>query len=392
MKIKFSFSLLFIFIVFIIGCSKNKETDSKPTDSLSIKQDTAQFPPETIAKLDSVLNSFMQNTGIPGIAGGIWIPGKGEYIFTKGVSELGTNNPRTLDQHIRIGSITKTFVSTVILQLCDEGKMSLDDKLSKFYPDYPNSDRVDMRMLMNMTTGLKDYLELPGPDSAFYYIRDTKFTNDELYNMTVDLQPLFAPGEKGKWDYSNTNYFLLGLIIEKVTGNSWQDEITNRLIKKLDLKNTFVPSTPEMPSPYAHGYMKNQNTGEAINVTLLEPSMGGPAGNMISNINDLKIWGRALGTGVLLSDSMQAERMKFFAGFPEASNLSYGLGILNVDGFIGHDGSIPGYHTSVYYSNEHNALIIVSVNEFGKPGGEADRIFTGLIKVLYPDLKGFPEQ
>jgi D-alanyl-D-alanine carboxypeptidase len=371
-----------LLLIYSAGCGEKKDTGDKDTDTLSVKGTASQFPGETIARLDSVLNHAMLEDSIPGVAGGIWIPGKGEWTFTKGVSNIETKSERNLDDIIRIGSITKTFTATVILQLCDEGKIALNDTLDRYFPDAPNSVDITLRMLLDMTSGLRDYLDAPEIENAFFNDRTRKFTDEEIYEIAIKLPTVFKPGEPGQWNYSNTNYLILGMIIKNVTGNSWQDEITTRIINKLGLKNTAVPLSADMPSPYCNGYMKDSVTGEIIDVTVIDPSITGAAGCMISNTGDLRIWVKALSDGTLLSDTMQTERMKLVPTY-KMEFMKYGLGILDIAGFTGHNGGITGFNTSMYYWKERDAMFIVNVNMFGPQGGVSDKIFSGLSKVIY---------
>jgi D-alanyl-D-alanine carboxypeptidase len=382
MKIRFLFSVLLLPIILFTGCGEKKETDSKQTDPLSTKQEGGQFPDETLAKIDSVLNQAMLEDSIPGIMGGIWIKGKGSTIFKKGVADLSDQRERHIKDHIRVGSITKTFTATVFLQLCDEGKVALNDRLDKYFPQVTNAKDIDMRMLMNMTSGLQDYLNVPELDDAFFYNRMKKYTDEQILELAMTLPPMFPPGEPGKYHYSNTNYLLLGMIIDKVTGNKWQDEVTERIINRLGLKETLVPDSPLMRAPFCNGYMKD-STGKVINVTAIGPSITGAAGNMVSTIEDLNAYARALVDGTMLSDSMQAERLKTVP-IVTRNFLHYGLGIAVVGKFYGHNGGITGFNTSMYYSPELDAMFVLNVNMFGPTGGVSDKIFISLSEVIYP--------
>ena len=380
---KFSSIVLIFSILIIFGCGENKrDYDIKDSDTSSTKTNESKFSAEMTAGIDSVLNQAMLNDSIPGISGGIWIKDKGSTTFNKGVSDLSTQKPRELTDYIRIGSITKTFIGTVFLQLCDEGKIALNDKLDKYYPQVPNAKDITMRELLNMTSGLQDYLNAPELDNAFFYERLKEYTDDEILNIAIKLPPMFPPGEPGKYHYSNTNYLLLGMIIDKVTNGKWQNEIVNRIIKKLGLKNTIVPVTPDMPEPYCHGYMKD-STGKVEDATKISPTITGAAGCMISTIGDLTVYVKALDSGELLSDTMQAERLKTIPT-GTAPFLGYGLAILKIGSFYGHNGGITGFNTSMYYSPELDAMFILNVNMFGPTGGVADRIFSSLAEVIYP--------
>lgn len=339
--------------------------------------------PET--KLDEIIDSFYVVDKLPGVTVGIWTP---DFTYTKAVgkADLKTGLERKFDDKIRIGSITKTFVATVILQLVDEGKFGIDDALSKFYPSYPNSENITLRQILDMTSGIPDYIEDPLVLQSFLYDRTNKFTPQELMDATIALPPFFAPG-KG-WEYSNGNYNILGMLIEKITGNKIEDEIYKRIIQPLGLTSTSYPVTPYIEGQYSHGYFPDTVTGELKDFTVMDPSITWAAGCMISNIPDLKIYAEALANGNLLSKKTQEERLKFVnTGVKDF--LKYGLGIFSMNGFIGHNGGITGYNTTMCYNPGLNCLIIVSVNEFGVNGGKSDNIFAKLAMTLYPEMKLF---
>ncbi len=338
-------------------------------------------------KLTLLIDSFYFATKMPGITVEIITP-EFTYRHAIGKADLQTGAERTVDDEIRIGSITKTFTATVILQLADEGKLSIDDKLSKFYPGYPNSQNITIREILDMTSGIPDYLDDPLIGYSFLYDRNNKFTPQEIYDATMLIKPVFPPGTG--WSYSNGNYNILGMMIEKITGNKLEDEIANRIIQPLGLKNTFFPTTKFMPGTYSHGYFKDTLSGELIDVTEIEPSITWAAGAMISDFNDLKIYCRALVDGTMLSSKMQKERLTF-VNTGVRKFLNYGLGIFSVGGFIGHNGGITGYNTMMCYNPELGGMFLVSVNEFSGGEGHADKLFALLAERVYPDKDLFQE-
>lgn len=342
-------------------------------------------------RLAEVIDSFYTHDSLPGIITGVWTP---DFTYKKTVGKANINSgaDRTFDDKIRIGSITKTFVGTVILQLLDSGKIGLDDKLSKYFPDYPNAENITIRQMMDMTSGIPDYIEYPGVLKSFVYDRTDKYTPAELYAITKSMGPDFPPGTK--WNYSNGNYNILGMIIEMITGSKLESEIDRRIIKPLGLTNTAFPTSPYMEGQYSHGYMRDTLTGEFIDVTLIDPSIGWAAGAMVSNLPDLRTYAYALAKGTLISAKSQEERLKFInvdsQGILEEDVLKYGLGIFTFGGFIGHNGGIPGFNTTMCYNPELDALIIVSVNEFGmSQGNSSDAIFMKIAEILYPDKNFF---
>lgn len=335
--------------------------------------------------LNAVIDSFYINDSLPGISVGIWTPDF-QYKKVVGKADLNTGVERKFDDKIRIGSITKTFVATVILQLAEEGKLGLDDNLAKYYPDYPNSGNITIRQMLDMTSGIPDYIEAPVVLKSFVYDRLDKYTPAEIYEITKKMTPDFSPGTS--WKYSNGNYNILGMLIEKITGNKIENEISNRIIKPLGLTNTSYPVSPYMEGQYSHGYMRNDTTKIFEDVTVMDPSIGWAAGCMVSNIDDLKIYALSLAKGTLLSKKMQDERLKF-VNTGVRDFLKYGLGIFSMGGFIGHNGGITGYNTTMCYNPELDALIITSVNEYGEAGGKSDAVFVKLAEIIYPEKKFF---
>lgn len=340
-----------------------------------------------INEIDHSVDSLLILYKVPGITVEINTP-EFTYAKTTGIGDIKTGVIRKLNDKIRIGSITKTFVATVILQLYDEGKLKIDDKLSRFYPDYPNSENITIRQVLDMTSGIPDYIDDSAVTKSFFYDRLDKYTPGEIYEITKKMKPYFPPGTA--WHYSNGNYNILGMLIEKLTGNKVNDEIENRIIKPLGLKNTSFPLTPYIDGQYSHGYMKNKSADDITDVTVIDPSITWAAGAMISDFDDLKIYSEALVNGSMISKTAQSERLKFVkTGVVDF--LEYGLGIASVGGFIGHNGGITGYNTSMYIHPDLKAQILVSVNEFGEDGGVSDKIFSVIAEKIYPEKSFFKE-
>ncbi|HEY0701682.1 MAG TPA: serine hydrolase domain-containing protein, partial [Candidatus Acidoferrales bacterium] len=219
---------------------------------------TQSFSPAIQAAISAAVNrelaAFGGNTPVPGAVVGIWIPGKGSFEKAYGYSNLAPQTALALDDKFRIGSNTKTFVISVLLQLVDEKKLSLDDPVSKFDlgVKIPNGENITVRELCQMRSGLLDAYNAPQYDHVTFTVK-TAYTPQQMIAAAVANPPLFPPGTK--WNYSNTNYLLLGLIIEAVTHHPIQDEINSRLLVPLHLKNTTFPTTnPDMPLPFTHGY------------------------------------------------------------------------------------------------------------------------------------------
>ncbi len=364
--------LLTTCLILLVSCASNSElVSSKITDqqSLSIK---------------GHINKVMTEYHIPGVIVGIWEADYEPFIVTKGDADIESGEDIEAIDKFRIASVTKTFTATIVLQLVEEGSIALEDTLHHFFPEIPHSTIITIRQLLNMTAGVYDFCyEDPDVQSSYLHKPLKKWTSEELYEILISHDPAFPPGEQCV--YSNANYFLLGTIIEKVTGNELEEEIQHRIIEPLGLTNTTFPSGPEMSGDYTHGYRNNISTGELEDITLVDPSLPWAGGAIISNLYDLKIWVETLYKGGLLSNSMQQERFQWNT---MVSFVKYGLGIMNWGGFIGHNGAILGYNNFAVYLPEKDAVVIVITNKCNDDGSEnlAQDIFHGITKILYPDI------
>ncbi|WP_206739334.1 serine hydrolase domain-containing protein [Streptomyces sp. L2] len=295
--------------------------------------------------------------GIPGVTATVR-DARGTWSATAGVGDLRTHRPRSTADRYRVGSITKTFVSTVMLQLEAEGRLSLDDTVEKWLPgvvDGHGNDgrRITLRRLLNHTSGIYDYTVDPGFD-ADYFQKDGFFehryddvTPQHLVAIAMRHAPVFAPG--AKWEYSNTNYILAAMIIKKVTGHSYGTEITRRIIRPLHLRATSVPGTRvTVPHPSSRGYSKlgPSADGPTYDVTTLNPSFAYSAGEMISDSADLDRFYSALLRGRLLP-AKQLKEMKTTVKIDGVPNIRYGLALTDTRlscgvHVWGHNGGIQG--------------------------------------------------
>ncbi len=340
------------------------------------------FPAEVQLQLEQVVATALAETATPGALVGIWVPGRGTWMMAAGIGDLATAAPINFADHFRIASITKTFTATVVLQLVAEGKLTLDDRLEPFITGIPNGDAITIRQLLGMSAGIYNFIH--DPLIAVDYVADPllPFTPQQVVDIvrahgTADFPP------DAEVRYSDSNYVLLGLIIEQVTGRSVAAEITDRIILPLGLTGTSYPTTPEMPAPYFHGYLGEQPGDPLRDVTRSNPAVAAAAGAMISTVADLKTWAAALSTGTLLSPALQAERLGL-RPFAQSSTVRYGLGILDAYGFLGHSGGIFGYSSWMLYDPDTRAIIVIVTNRAATEGGTADPILAGILRLLFP--------
>ncbi len=252
-----------------------------------------------------------------------------------------------VDNHFRVGSITKTFTVTAILQLADAKKLRLDDAVSKYLPFVPNGETITLRMLANMTSGLYPYTFDKAWVQELLKNPDRVWKPRELVDVAFKHPMDFKPGTQ--WEYCNTNTVLLSMVIEQVTGQKAAEVFKQLIFKPLGLSNTSWPTTSGMPKPYAHGYSEQTLNGKQADVTFLNPSWAWGVGNLISTLADLKIYAKAIATGEkLISKEMQKQRLTWVTLPPNTATKKYGLGIGSGFGWLGHTGELPGYNVTMY--------------------------------------------
>ena len=333
----------------------DKVIAAKPTEAMK----TASLPADLVAKLDEAARSSFKEAAAPGAIVGVRSP-QGTWMAAYGKADPNAGTPMEVGIHTRIGSVTKTFTGTVIMQLAEAGKLSLDDPIEKYVAGVPNGSRITLRMLADMTSGVASYTRSTKFTDVLFSKPETIFTPDRLLAIGISESPIFEPG--AQFDYSNTNTVLLGMVIEMVTGKRVGDVFKKMVFEPLGLKNTSWPGeSTEMPAPYAQGFTLQGDyaTPDApSNATHWNPAWGWTAGELISNMPDLLTYGRALGTGQgLLGAAAQAERLN---SIPAPAG--YGIAMGCIGGWVGHDGELPGYNTSLFYDTTSDTIVAVQVN------------------------------
>ena len=320
---------------------------------------------------------------LPAVLIGVWDGKGGSFVRAFGYADLAKKVPLTPADHFRIGSNTKTFVVSVILQLIAEGKLSLDDPVSRFPlgVTIPNGNNITVRELCNMRSGLFEAYATP-QFAALNMIVPEGFDPRTLIGWAVKEKPYFAPG-KG-YHYSNTNYLLLGLIIEKLTSDTVGNEIRKRLIVPFGLSQTTYPQTEAMPAPWARGYgLDAQRNWVDISNTVPVAFMGS-AGEMISDMADIRQWIKLYASGKTGGPpgfTPQSECKQFLG------NTDFGLGINCSAGWYGYTGALPGYNTADYYSPATGTTIVawITYQAESPPEGVASVIFRDIARIVTPN-------
>ncbi len=334
---------------------------------------------ERDAKLTETIPKLMEQALVPGAIVGVWKDGEAPYVQAFGVRDTATGEPMATDLSMRIGSVTKTFVTTAILQLVDQGKVGLDDPISKHVPGVPNGDAVTIRQLAGMRSGLFDYTDVT--QAAMPDDPQRQYTPQDLLEIISQHPPVFPADTR--FDYNNSNTVLLGLVVEKLSGQPLDRYIDEHIVQPERLQHTVFPADATLPSPHARGYTKMPD-GKIVDGTGWNPSWGWAAGQMVSTVDDLHVWVRDLATGKLLSLAAQREREKFQIAPSEGDGALYGLGVEYQFGWIGHNGNITGYQTYAYYLPFEKTTMVVMVNSNADAVGVWNFV-RDIVKIISPD-------
>ncbi|MEU3352875.1 serine hydrolase domain-containing protein [Streptomyces sp. NPDC037389] len=317
------------------------------------------------------LNALVKADGMPAALAGVKDRDGRTRNYTAGVGDLATGAKVPVDGQVRIGSNTKTFTAVIVLQLVGEGKIGLDEPIDTYLPGLVRGEDIDgrhitVRQLLQQTSGLPNYTK--------YDLQPRYYEPRDLLDIALQHKADFAPGTK--WAYSNTNYLLAGLIIQKVTGHALAAEMDQRIVKRIGLRHTYLPASGDatIREPHPKGYYR-ESAGEPLrDVTETEPSWAWAAGGIISTNSDLNRFFTALLGGRLLPDAQLAQmRTTVPAESLFGPGARYGLGIvsrpLSCDGvYWGHGGDLPGYETRGGATDDGRAA---NVAVTGKPADEA---------------------
>ncbi len=313
---------------------------------------TESLPPCDAAQTTAIQAAFADDA-IPNDVGAVALikDACGSRYFTRGAAQ---DVPEAA-LHL-IGSNTKTYIASLILLLVEDGKLSLSDPVTKWIPDVPGGDAVTIDHLLHHTSGIYNYTS----DVAFLVDASghRTFTPRDLLDIAFSKPPSFVPGEAGKWEYSNTNYVILGLIIERVTGKDVATLLRERILTPIGAHATFFNGSEPLIGDVAYGQSFLGTNG----ADFMDPSASWCAGNIVATIADVVDWAERRGSGSFHSRAMQAELLK---GAPTGQGFTYGAALVMVDETglngngpaLGHGGDSVGYHMLAYYFPTQNVTI-----------------------------------
>ena len=343
----------------------------------------AQSGQEAIGR---VIDSAIQARGFAGAVVGVATNGRVEFIKGYGLADLEQRTPMTEKTVLRVGSVTKQFTAALVLKLVDQGKLSLDDTLSRYLTDFPRGGEVSIRQLLNHTSGVMSYTN----PKVMSQLRDAgrrEWTLKDLVARIQTLTPLyeFEPGTA--WSYSNSGYMLLGAIVEKVTGKSYAEALKTVLLDPIGLNDTRVDNLAEVVPDRAAGYETSKTSSSGFkNADFISMGAAGPAGAMRSTAADLLKWHAALFGGQVLKPETLAQmqapgRLKDGrlsskgrvppAWLPETTEYGLGLFLGKTDGHttVGHGGAIFGFNTWMETLPDDKVTIVIMTNT-GYPAAE----------------------
>ncbi len=346
-----------------------------PVAAADVQLPTEPMSAEDTAAIDAGIAAVMEaNPEVPAFYIGVWDPERGVYQQAYGLADVANERAASIDDHFRIGSISKTFMATVMLQLVDEGLVALDDTVAAAYPDlaerHPALADITIEQLLGMTSGIPDYMNVPDAAvAALTQAPDTVWTSDQLigYGADGEVQPAGTPG------YSTTGYIALQEIAESLTGQTIQDLIAERITEPLGMIGTALPPNEDttLPEPVSRGYLSTACIAELVgdgaepvplgtDTTDWNASYGQSGGGMHSTIADLGTWAASMSGNTLLSDETAEARLQLhdFGGAP----FMYGLGMMQLGNEWGHEGEAIGWEGWAGHDPDTGLSAVVATN------------------------------
>jgi D-alanyl-D-alanine carboxypeptidase len=340
--------------------------------------------PELEARIDALARQAIADGVAAGLVVGVGERGNPTFERAYGLGNIEWNAPVTTDTVFRVGSITKQFAAAGVLLLAEQKKLSLDDKLAKYLPDYHRGNEVTLRQLMNHTSGVHSY---PGPTERTIVRMGT--TVPDMVKHLASLGYDFDPGTR--WEYSNTGYFLIGAVIEQVSGQSFRDFARQRLFEPQGLSHTAVDDNDETIPKRASGYVRHPTRkGVFENADYIHMSVPHAAGAVRSTAGDLIKWTAALHGGRVLSTASYND-MTTPAPVTGGEDAKYGLGLhlLEQQGhrLINHDGGIEGFQASLTYVVDSKTTVVVLANT----QGGARTLAASILEILLASPRSWAE-
>ncbi|MHA3683117.1 serine hydrolase domain-containing protein [Leucobacter sp. HY1908] len=364
----------------LAGCAGGSSETPTPSAQHTSPENSQEAPKTADATLSAAFEEGLVTAGIPGGTLYVTTP-SGDITDSWGTAGVSPDARVTAGTVFAYRSITKSFIGTVILQLQDEGALSLSDPIAKYVPGVPGGDEITLDDLGRMRSGLANYTTLPALQEALATRAADPVPTDTLLEWAYAASPDFAPG--ARYEYSNTNTLLLGQVIEAVTGGSWFDAVNTRILDPLKL------------SSVADGFLTSAHDATGFNVTAdadpeplptVAPEWFGAAGALTGTAQDLAAWGAALGDDELVSEASGRARVESLAPTGEDSASPaydrYGFALGEISGWLGHTGTGLGFQSLVMHDAATDRTVAILVNGTGDDPDAPAHIFKGLLPLL----------
>ncbi|MEG9247889.1 serine hydrolase domain-containing protein [Arthrobacter sp. Soc17.1.1.1] len=343
-----------------------------------------ELPGGTQTALRATVEQTMADYGVPGAAVGVWVPGKGTWTSAAGTADIEHGIAVEPGMQWPLRSITKSYTVTLVLHLADQGVISLDDTIDEYVEGVTDGDRITLRDLAGMTSGNADYTNEDFVE-AFAEDPERIFTLEDLNGFMLGKPAQFAPGTAKVYTNANTN--LLGAVVEQVTGQPFDAVLQERILEPLGQADTqYIVDASAWDTAHPVGYAPTEDGPDPQDANM---SVFGPAGSMVSTLDDGRVWAETLATGALLDASPQAERL---VGAPLDAGPPYdlyALGIGETGGWWGHNGEGFGFTAALFHQPDTGASIVVFMNLSNEASGAhpADQLFRRLAAVIESGAK-----
>jgi D-alanyl-D-alanine carboxypeptidase len=332
------------------------------------------------AAIDAAITKQVNEQQVTGAAVGVYQDGTLLVIKTYGLRDVAKNLPVDADTRFEIGSVTKQFTAAAILQLQEQGKLSIDDPVAKYLPAFPHASEITLRQLLNQISGLPNYTSMPDIQTMMSTVPDATDKIISYLNKPLD----FTPGTK--WEYSNSNYWVLGKVVARVSGMSYEDYVREHIFKPAGMTHSGFVSDESSFEDFAIPYWQGpKNDGPTQPAPPMFESWPGAAGAIVSTAGDLAAWDSALASGKIIShDSfvLMSSPGRLANGKPTDYGMGLEVGPHEGHTRIGHGGGTPGSLTmNATYPNDRLDIIVLENSLRGQPGA----IESAVLETMYPD-------